>query len=94
VNKSHVKEVFKVIASVYPNFEVTQDKLDLWTKLLKGNNPAQVMMNVERYILDNKFPPTVADIRAPEKHEAHKQDYLNKIKLWEEEASGVPKHTS
>lgn len=92
MTKKQMGEVLVFLNSVYPNFEVTQFKIDSWTRILKDNNPADVMKNAERYALENKFPPTIYDIKAPPKSEAHSQDYLAKIRKWEEEASGGPKH--
>lgn len=92
MNREDMKKVFKVIASVYPQFEVSTEKLDLWTRVMREHDPVGVLINAERYVLSNKFPPTIADIKAPPKSEAHSKSYLDKIKRWEAEASGGPKH--
>lgn len=63
MNKKQVIELFKFLKSVYPNFEVDQYKIDTWTKLLKDQNPATVMKNAERYAMENKFMPGLADVR-------------------------------
>lgn len=75
---------------MYPQFEVDSDKLDNWTRLLKDQNPARVMRNAERYALDNKFPPTIADLREPNL-EAHNNDFLRQVREWEANASGKPR---
>ncbi len=87
MKRDEVKEVFKVIVNIYPQFEVSADKIDTWHKLLKKDNPAVVMRNVERHALDKKFPPTIADIREVKK-EAYSNSFLEKRKQWEENASG------
>lgn len=91
MTKNQIFDVLIFIRTVYPNFEIDQNKIDVWHKLLKNNNPALVMKNAEIHAMEHKFPPTIADIKAPPKQEAHRQDYLEKIKLWEGEASGGPK---
>ncbi|WP_243299116.1 replicative helicase loader/inhibitor [Bacillus litorisediminis] len=63
MTREQVKEVFKVINAAYSQFEVTKEKLDIWHKYLMDQNPATVMMKVERFILESKFPPTIAELR-------------------------------
>lgn len=86
MTRDEVKEIFKILNSVYPQFEVTKEKLDIWYGLLRDQNPAIVMRNTERYVLDSKFPPTIADLR--ERHsEAHNSNILDQIKEWEANAT-------
>lgn len=87
MKREEVKEVFKLIKSVYPQFEVDTGKIDTWTRLMKDQNPAVVMRNAERYVLEQKFPPTIADIRET-KLEAHSNDFLKKVAQWEGDAVG------
>jgi hypothetical protein len=87
VTRDEVKEVFKVISSVYSQFEVTKEKVDVWYRLLKEQNPAVVMRNTERYVLENKFPPTIADLRE-KVHESYQSTILDQIKEWEANATG------
>ena len=89
MEREEVKEVFKFLKTVYPQLEVDSDKLNVWHKLLKDQNPARVMRNAEKYAMDNKFPPTVADLREPNL-EAHSSDFLAKVREWKENASGKP----
>ncbi len=87
MNREQVKEMFKFLKDVYPQLEVSSSRVDTWTQLLKDQNPAKVMRNAERYALENKFPPSVADIREPIT-EASNSDFLQKTKKWREQASG------
>lgn len=63
MNREQVKEVFKVIAFAYPRFEVNSDKIDFWHKFLADQDPAAVMKKAERHVMNNVFPPTIADLR-------------------------------
>ena len=87
MNREQVKEVFKLLKYSYPQFEVTTDKLDMWTRLLKDQNPATVMKNTERYVLNNKFPPSLADLRE-KKVAARDTSFIEKVKQWERESVG------
>lgn len=75
-----------MISHTYPNFEVTQEKIDVWYKLLRNQNPAVVMKNTERHILTSKFIPTIADIREVH-HPSYNTNITEQIKQWEREAS-------
>lgn len=86
MNREQVKEVFKLLKNVYPQFEVSSEKVDTWTKMLQEQNPAIIMRNAERHVLENKFPPTIADLRERD-HAAYKSNILEKIKEWEANAS-------
>lgn len=87
MNKEKVLELFKFLVAVYPNFEVTQDKINIWSNLLKGQNPAVIMKHAERYALDNRFPPSVSDLR--EKNiDSNNNDFLKRLEDWEEKAIG------
>lgn len=87
VTKADVLELFKLIKSVYPNFEVTQEKIDIWANITKDMDFKRVMVKTKEHVATNKFPPTIAEIAAyaPEKNE-----HLEKMKQWEREASKVP----
>jgi hypothetical protein len=63
MTRDEVKKVFMVLRNVYPQFEVTSEKLDIWHKLFQDQNSAIVMKNLEQYVTVNKFPPTIADLR-------------------------------
>jgi hypothetical protein len=86
MNRDQMKEVFKLIKNTYSQFEVTSEKIDVWTRMLKDQNPAVVMRNTERYILENKFAPTIADLRE-RKLEAYSSNILDQIKEWEKNAA-------
>lgn len=86
MKRDQVKEVFKLIKNTYSQFEATSEKIDVWTRLLKDQNPAVVMRNTERYILENKYPPVIADLRE-RKLEAYNSNILDQIKEWEKNAA-------
>ncbi|WNS74263.1 replicative helicase loader/inhibitor [Bacillus sp. DTU_2020_1000418_1_SI_GHA_SEK_038] len=86
MNREHVKEIFKLLVNVYPQFEATTEKIDTWARLLKDQNPAVVMRNAEKFVLESKFPPTLADLRE-RNHEAYKTNVLDQIKEWEKNAA-------
>lgn len=74
------------LRDVYPSFDFDQKKLDTWHRLLKDQNPEKITRNAERFALESKFPPVIADLRE-RNHEAYKSTILEQIKEWEKDAS-------
>lgn len=62
MTKKQVFDLLNFLHDVYPNLEVTQSRLDTWSKFMRNQNPAIVMKKAEKYALNNKFPPTIADL--------------------------------
>lgn len=90
MTKRQVAELLKFLNDIYPHFEITQSRINSWSRLLRDQNPAKVMMRAESYVIDNKFPPAIADL-AEKKLEAHSNDFLAKVRQWEREAVGKPR---
>ncbi len=63
MTKREVLELFTAIANVYPSFSWDQTKLDQWHRLLKDQDLKPTERALDEYMLDNRFPPTIADIR-------------------------------
>jgi len=63
MNREQVFDVLKLLNDAYPQFNFDQSKIDNWARLLKDQNPAIVMRNAERYVLENKYPPSLSDLR-------------------------------
>jgi hypothetical protein len=86
VTKEQVFELMKFIRNVFPSFDFDQDKLNTWHRLLKDQDPVNVMKVAERFALEQKFPPVIADLR--ERKLNYQTNILEKIKEWENNASG------
>lgn len=87
MTKKDVVDLFKIIVAVYPNFEVNQDKIDIWHRLLKDQDSTIILNNAERFVLENRFPPNIADLREV-RLESKTNNFLEKMKEWEREAVG------
>lgn len=87
MNRDEVKSLFRLIKDVYPQFEVSSEKLDTWTFLLKEFDAKTVIDNTRRYVLESKFPPTIADIKGNPKEP---NDHLAKIQQQKAESAKVP----
>ena len=89
MNRENVKELFKLIVQVYPNFDVSTEKINTWTRIMKQQNHDKVMKRAEMYVLENKFPPSIADL-SERNIEARKSDFLELARQWERDAVDKP----
>lgn len=90
MTKKQVFELLNFLKDVYPNFDVTQSRINAWSRLLRNQNPAKVMQKAERYVLENKFPPSIADL-TERNIEARKNDFLEQARQWERDAVDKPR---
>lgn len=86
MNRDQVVQLFKEIKSVYPTFEVSTSKVNTWARMMRKMDFDRVMAKFDQHSLENKYPPTIAEIAAyaPEKNE-----HLEKMRQWEREAAQV-----
>lgn len=87
MTREEIIELFKLIKSVYPTFEVTTEKVDSWTRLMKDMDYKRVMAKTEEHAQSNKFPPTIAEIAA---YAPEENKHLEKMRQWKKEADKVP----
>lgn len=88
MTKEETFDILETIQCFYPNFEITQKKIDSWYNILKNDQFKKVLNNVNKHAIEKKFPPTIAEIK--ETKNQYQSDYLSKLERWEREASGKP----
>lgn len=93
MTKKEVVELFKLITDFYPQFEVTQSKIDNWTHIMKGQNFDRVMFMAREYAKTNRFPPAVSDL-VERIDGTRNSDFLDRVKKWEDEALGYCPYTT
>jgi len=92
MTRDEVVKLFKFLSDIYPLFmpstkEALSNKVDSWHFALKEQCYKDVMHSAKRYILDNKYPPSVADLVVKQKRD---NDLLDRIKKWEADAVDNP----
>jgi hypothetical protein len=85
VTKEQVFELMRFIRNVFPSFDFDQEKLNTWHRLLKDQDPAKVMIAAERFALEQKFPPVIADLR--ERRMNYQSNILLEMEEWERNAT-------
>jgi hypothetical protein len=62
MDEAGILKLLEKITAAYPNFELTEERIELWNESLRGFYPEEAAKNLNAHILTNHFPPTVADI--------------------------------
>ncbi|MEL3959680.1 replicative helicase loader/inhibitor [Caldifermentibacillus hisashii] len=84
MTRDEVKEIFKFIKYIYPNFEVSSEKIDIWTELLADQDFSTVMKKARKHSLGHKYPPSIAELRV---YEAPENNFLKKRQQWLKEGA-------
>ncbi|CAM3778573.1 replicative helicase loader/inhibitor [Alkalicoccus chagannorensis] len=79
--------VIDTIMQLYPRAEFTEKKIEILIAALQKMDYKGVMKNLEAYVAEKPYPPTVAEIASypPEPNE-----HFKKQQEWEREAAKVP----
>jgi len=87
VTKADILKLFKFLHAIYPNFEVTQEKIDAWSLVMKDMDFDRVMARAKEHSQENKFPPTISEIAA---YAPPENETLKQMEQWRKEAEQVP----
>lgn len=85
--KKEVGALLIEINHYYPNFDVTQEKINDWDRALANCDNNRVHFNLEKYIKESKFPPTPAVLMVNAEIRQAKVDYGSKMEQWERESA-------
>ncbi|MEM1505956.1 replicative helicase loader/inhibitor [Domibacillus sp. 8LH] len=84
MDKQQVFKILHTINTAYSRFEVTDDRVILWSEMLQEMDFDKVNARLRQHIKDNKFPPSIAEISV---YERPKNGHLEKVKQWEREGA-------
>lgn len=80
MTRDEVKGLFKFLKYVYPNFEVSSEKVDIWHELLADQDLNEVMRKAKDHAKTNKYPPSVAELYTPKHKEEN--EFLKQYRQW------------
>jgi hypothetical protein len=63
MTKGEVAKLLVVLAASYPKFEVDDVKVQVWHEMLGDLDYAVASMAVKKIIMQNTFPPAIAEVR-------------------------------
>lgn len=66
MSREETKELFKKIMVVYPSFNPVDlsEAVNMWAKALEKCPYKDVLKKLDKYIVENKYPPTIADLHS------------------------------
>jgi hypothetical protein len=62
-NEKQVRGLLRAISGAYPTFELTDDRVSIYVKLLADLDADALTAAAQQHIVTSKFPPTVAELR-------------------------------
>lgn len=62
---AEVAELFVMIKRAYPNFDGSSDNVRFWYQYLADTPFEHAKANLDRHIREERYPPTIADLRRP-----------------------------
>jgi hypothetical protein len=63
MTKGEVAKLLAVLAAAYPKFEANDVKVQVWHEMLGDIDYAVANMAVKKLIMQNTFPPAIAEVR-------------------------------
>lgn len=88
MTKGEVAKLLTVLAAVYPKFEVDDLKVHVWHEMLGDLDYAVVSMAVKKLIMQNTFPPAIAEVRKAAA-ELTNPENLTSSEAWGEVTSAI-----
>lgn len=85
MEREEFKTLVKGMKAVYarPTFIPDQDAFNVWYELLKDLPYAQANIAIQKYMLTEKFPPTIADIRTKANDIVAKvEESMSELEAW------------
>lgn len=76
MTRDEVKTIFKILVYVYPQFEVSSEKVDIWHDLLADESFETVLSNAKKHVKQKPFPPTIADLCRKEERPPYYDEYV------------------
>ena len=97
MNKAEVATLLKVIKQNYPTFDASIENVEQHVRYLQDFPFAAAKANVDKHIMTERFPPTIADIRGRIGEQLEKQrmkketsTYFEKLDSWKNGAAPPP----
>ena len=80
MDRKETIKLFSLIANAYDMFDITEEKVELWSGMLADQAFNNVLANLKNHIQREKYPPSIADLRGVLPYTAN-DGYLNKTEV-------------
>lgn len=99
MKRTETIKLLSLISTAYLNFELTEERIELWHEFLRNFQFEKGLLHLKRHIETNAFPPTIADIlkKDPNQYVDYEQLKLDTAKRfqqmdeWERKAVPPPR---
>jgi ethanolamine utilization protein EutP (predicted NTPase) len=92
MTKTEVYELLEHLEILYPGKYVVDEKsINAIHFHLDDQDKTTVMRNLKRHAKESPFPPSISELVQRKRYPYEAGNPLEKIKIWEAEASGGPK---
>lgn len=79
--------VLKTIKEIYPKYDICKKKASILIQELLPMDYSLVLGRLAKHVATHPFPPTISEIAA---YSEQRDDQINKLKKWRQEAEEVP----
>lgn len=76
MERSETIKLFSLITNSYDMFDITEEKLQVWSELLSDQDFGDVLGNFKEHVKREKYPPSIAELRGSSTRA--NSGYLNK----------------
>ena len=85
MDKKQTAHFLMQIIGAYPNFDPTEERMEIWSRLMARIEYDLAAKRLDRYVSLNKFPPTIADILNPDgPNQEVKSNFVDEVDLREQ----------
>ncbi|HDR7875932.1 MULTISPECIES: replicative helicase loader/inhibitor [Bacillus cereus group] len=77
MDRKSVIKLFSLLTSSYDMFEVTSEKVDLWSKMLEDQDARLVFEKAAHHIKTEQYPPSISQLREQKREHVANVGYLD-----------------
>lgn len=68
MDKKQTANFIKQVMGAYPSFEPTPERLEVWQRNLSEMDYDLAIKRLDKHVMTQKFPPSIAEILNPDEH--------------------------
>ncbi|MGH0417501.1 hypothetical protein [Bacillus cereus] len=77
MDRKSVIKLFSLLTSSYDMFEVTSEKVELWSKMLEDQDARLVFEKTAHHIKTEQYPPSISQLREQKREHVANVGYLD-----------------
>ncbi|MFA2556153.1 replicative helicase loader/inhibitor [Bacillus paranthracis] len=77
MDRKSVIKLFSLLTSSYDMFEVTSEKVELWSKMLEDQDARLVFEKAAHHIKTEQYPPSISQLREQKREHVANVGYLD-----------------